>query len=74
MPRRDFPRPRLRRDIGGESFTPGFGCRAVTEERRFRKPKGKCGKDQDEGGVLGEPNRLRGLSGGAAAAMDFEGE
>lgn len=72
MPRHDFPRPRLRRDVGGESFTPGMGWRAWVEERRFRRRrKPKPGED---GGVPVEPDKPRNLSGGAAAALEFDEE
>jgi len=73
MPRHDFsPRP-PRRDAGGRSFTPGFAYLAIAEAmRRGRRRKGPTGKDLDEGGVPVEPNRPKGLSGGAAAALDFE--
>jgi hypothetical protein len=36
--------------------------------RRKRKP----GPDPEEGGVPAVPDRPRGLSGGAAAALDFD--
>jgi hypothetical protein len=38
--------------------------------RKRRRP----GKDRDVGGVPVEPNSPRGLSGGAAAPLDFENE
>ncbi|MEA2999375.1 MAG: hypothetical protein QOK17_1208 [Sphingomonadales bacterium] len=70
MPTPDFPPHRPRRDVGGRSFTPGFGWLAWTEalKRRKRRP----GKDGKHGGVPVEPDRPRNLTGGAAAELDFE--
>ena len=42
---------------------------AVTQERRRR---GRRRKDLDDGGVPVEPNKPRTLSGGAAAALEFD--
>jgi hypothetical protein len=49
-------------------FEPGFEARV----RKFwtRRPRGK--RDLDDGGVPVEPNRPRDLSGGAAAAVEFD--
>ena len=71
MPSHDFrPRP-PRRDVGGRSFTPGMAwlawIDALAKRRRRRK-------DDDEGGVPARPDRPSTLSGGAAEALDFEGE
>jgi hypothetical protein len=44
--------------------------REAQEKRRGRRRK--RGKDLDDGGVPVEPNRPRNLSGGAAAALEFE--
>jgi hypothetical protein len=41
------------------------------QERRRRKRRGRR-KDLDNGGVPVEPNRPRNLSGGAAAALEYE--
>lgn len=71
MPRHDFPPPTRRRDVGGRSFTPGFAYLAWVDERRWKR---KRSKDMDEGGVPAEPDRPRGLSGGAAAPLDFSDE
>jgi hypothetical protein len=70
MPTPDFHPRRLRRDVGGRSFTPGLAWLAWTEalKRRKRKP----GKDNDRGGVPVEPDRPQNLTGGAAAELDFE--
>lgn len=69
MPSPDFPPPRRRRDSGGRSFTPGFGeLRTPPAARR----KARRGRDPDEGGIPVEPDRPNTLSGGAAAAIDFE--
>jgi len=70
MPTPDFPPRRLRRDVGGRSFTPGFAWLAWAEamKRRKRRP----GKDNDRGGVPVEPDRPNTLTGGAAAELDFE--
>jgi hypothetical protein len=70
MPTPD-PLPRkLRRDVGGRSFTPGFdGLRKFKFLRRKRRRRGP---DPEDGGVPAEPDRPNTLSGGAAAALDFE--
>jgi hypothetical protein len=70
MPTPDFPPRKLRRDVGGRSFTPGFD--ALLKSPFLRRRKGRRGLDPDEGGVPVEPNRPNTLSGGAAAALDFE--
>jgi hypothetical protein len=41
------------------------------QERRRRNRRGRR-KDLDDGGVPVEPNRPKNLSGGAAAALEFE--
>lgn len=71
MPRHDFSQPRPRKDIGGESFTPGFGYLAWVEERR---PKRRKPRNKDEGGVPADPRKPKGLSGGAAVELDIEDE
>lgn len=54
----------------GRSFTPGFAWLAWTDalKRRGRRP----GKGRDGGGVPAEPDRPRGLSGGAAAPLKYD--
>ena len=37
-----------------------------------RKRLGKSGRDPDDGGVPVEPNKPRGLEGGAAAPLEFD--
>ena len=44
------------------------------EERRRRRQKPNRRKDLDDGGVPVEPDKPRNLSGGAAAALEFDDE
>jgi hypothetical protein len=65
------PLPRkLRRDVGGRSFTPGFD--GLLRSPFLRRKRSRKGPDPEEGGVPAEPDRPNTLSGGAAAALDFE--
>ncbi len=70
MPRPDPIERKIRREVGGRSFTPGFARIAWIGAlpRGKRKPK----KDKDGGGVPVEPDRPRNLSGGAAAALEYD--
>jgi hypothetical protein len=74
MARHDFtPRP-PRIDAPGRSFTPGFAAAALALalQRLGRgRNKGKP-RDRDRGGVPVEPNRPNTLTGGAAAALEFD--
>ena len=45
---------------------------ALEERRRRRKPSRR--RDLDDGGVPVEPNKPKNLSGGAAAALEFDDE
>jgi hypothetical protein len=49
-------------------FEPGFEARRW----KFWKPRPRRGRDLDDGGVPVEPDRPRDLSGGAAAALEFD--
>ncbi|HYD37461.1 MAG TPA: hypothetical protein VEA60_07600 [Allosphingosinicella sp.] len=70
MPTPDLPPRKLRRDVGGRSFAPGFAEPRLPRPPSPKKRRGK--RDPDEGGVPVEPDRPKTLSGGAAAALDFE--
>jgi len=73
MPRADIPYPieeAIRRALRG---IPSPWREAVADQMlRGRKRKGKRGRDLDDGGVPVEPNNPRGLSGGAAEALEFD--
>ena len=47
-----------------------FNLEALAWQARKKRPRRP--KDLDEGGVPVEPNRPKNLSGGAAAALEFE--
>jgi hypothetical protein len=66
MPTPDFPKRKLRRPAGRRT-----GFDALLKSPFLRKRRGR-GPDPDEGGVPVEPDRPSTLSGGAAAALDFE--
>ena len=69
MPFQDLPSPaeRARRPRRrGRSHKPPY----QEPLRHGRKPK--RGRDLDDGGVPVEPDRPRNLSGGAAAALEFD--
>ena len=70
MPRPDPTERKDRRAVRGRSFTPGFARTAWIDAlgRGKRKPK----QDKDSGGVPVEPDRPRNLSGGAAAALEYD--
>ena len=67
MPRHDPPRRRPRRRIEWIGLGPD-GAALDRMNRRKRR------RDKDDGGVPVEPDKPLGLSGGAAAALDFENE
>lgn len=56
-------------------FLHGFALHMLglseAQEKRRRRRRGRR-KDLDDGGVLVEPNKPKNLSGGAAAALEFE--
>ena len=65
------PLPRkLRRDVGGRSLPPGLD--GLRKSPFLRRKRSRRGADPEDGGVPVEPNRPDTLSGGAAAALDFE--
>jgi hypothetical protein len=66
MPVPDLPSRKLRSGVRGLSFTPGF--RDIGPKGSWKKKR----KDPDSGGVPAEPDRPNTLTGGAAAALDFE--
>ena len=66
MPSPDFLKRKLRRPAGRPS---GFDALLGSPFLRRRRRRGP---DPDEGGVPVEPDRPGTLSGGAAAALDFE--
>lgn len=69
MPFRDFLPSRRKgraRDIGGQ-LAAWFDADKKRSRRRRRK-------DLDDGGILVEPNKPKNLSGGAAAALEFDDE
>ena len=72
MPTPDIPPRRLRRDAGGRSFTPGFDL--LRKSPFLRRKRRRKGEDPDEGGVPAVPDRPSTLSGGAAAALEFDGD
>jgi hypothetical protein len=56
-------------------FLPFLRARRRQHPPPFSEPLrygGKRPRDLDEGGVLVEPNKPKGLSGGAAAALEFD--
>lgn len=65
MPRHDAPDGRRRQP--GRVSLPGRHMLAWLKSRRHRR-----GRDDEDGGVPVEPNRPNSLSGGAAAALDFD--
>jgi hypothetical protein len=71
MPRPDLPRmPRI--PAPPSSARLSVAALALALQRLNRgPPKGKR-KDSDEGGVPVEPNRPNTLTGGAAAALEFD--
>ena len=68
-----FPDPfRMHRKHGlGHGVTLHILAWYDAQQRRRRRRPGRR-KDFDDGGVPVEPNRPRNLSGGAAAALEFE--
>ncbi|HEU0100648.1 MAG TPA: hypothetical protein VFQ67_17955 [Allosphingosinicella sp.] len=70
MPIPDFLSRKLRRDAGGRSFTPGFDL--LRKSPFLRRRRGRKGPDPEEGGVPAAPDRPSTLSGGAAAALEFD--
>jgi hypothetical protein len=66
MPTRDSLKRKLRRPAGRRT-----GFDALLGSPFLRRPR-RRGPDPDEGGVPVEPDRPHTLSGGAAAALDFE--
>jgi hypothetical protein len=66
MPTPDFLKRKLRRPAGRPR-----GFDALLKSPFLRKRRSRGG-DPDEGGVPVEPDRPSTLSGGAAAALDFE--
>jgi hypothetical protein len=66
MPRRILPIPNDRSQYDGRTF-----ARYLRSLRRPRR-SGKNGRHLDDGGVPVEPNKPRDLSGGAAAALEFD--
>ena len=72
MPRHDFSTKEPKRDVGGESFTPGFAYLGWVDAQDPKKRK--LGKRKDVGGVEGDPRNPQNLSGGAAAELDFGDE
>ncbi|HEX8621704.1 MAG TPA: hypothetical protein VF718_07000 [Allosphingosinicella sp.] len=69
MPTRDFLKRKLRRPAGRPS-----GFDSLLQSPLLRRPGLRRGRDPDDGGVPVEPGRPSTLSGGAAAALDFEGD
>lgn len=67
MPTRDSLKRKLRRPAGRAS-----GFDALLKSPFLRGTRRRRGGDPDEGGVPVEPDRPSTLSGGAAAALDFE--
>ena len=65
MPTPDIPSRKPRRRVSWDALAV-----ALLANRKRRRP----GKAPDAGGVPVEPDRPRDLSGGAAAALDFEEE
>ena len=63
-PRKDFGGPAWFRDAG--DYASPYKLTRRTPPKRKKRP--------DEGGVPVEPNRPNTLTGGAAAALEFEGE
>ena len=66
MPFPDLP-PRKRRFDPSRSFGIQFSGWIETQKRRRRRRR-----DLDDGGVPVEPDKPRNLSGGAAAALEFD--
>jgi hypothetical protein len=72
MPHRDFlPRTPRPDPLGGPFKRASHLATLALVAMLARRRKGK---DPDRGGVPVEPNRPNTLSGGAAAAIEFEGE
>jgi hypothetical protein len=69
MPIPDFLKRKLRRPAGRRS-----GFDALLGSPFLRRRKGRRGADPDEGGVPVEPDRPSTLSGGAAAALEFDAD
>lgn len=69
MPRPDPPTRKRLRHLSGSTlpFPGGYRFLDTLLPRRRRK-----GKDSEDGGVPVEPNRPNTLSGGAAAALEFD--
>jgi hypothetical protein len=67
MPSPDLPKRKLRRPAGRRS-----GFDALLRSPFLRRTRGRRGSDPEDGGVPVEPDRPNTLSGGAAAALDFE--
>lgn len=65
MPTPDIPTRKPRRRVSWHALAAAF-----VANRKRRGP----GKTPNAGGVPVEPDSPRGLSGGAAAALDFENE
>jgi hypothetical protein len=67
MPRRDLP-------VATEPGAPRGRYRWAQPFRDFLRNGGKRKRDRDldDGGVLVEPDKPRNLSGGAAAALEFD--
>jgi len=71
MPQADLPSPdQLRRRLSRRRRKRGTPM--PFEEPLRHGPKRRRDRDLDDGGVPVEPNRPRGLSGGAAAALEFD--
>ena len=70
-----FPDPfRAHRKHGlGHGFNLDILAWSEAQERRRRRRRGRR-KDLDDGGVPVEPNKPKNLSGGAAAALEFEND
>lgn len=71
MPKLPKPPRGPRHDFGPGSRSGGGDLRSHYPPARKKRRKGG---EPDEGGVPVEPNRPSTLSGGAAAALEFEGE
>jgi hypothetical protein len=67
MPTRDFLKRKLCRPAGRPS-----GFDSLLNSPFLRRTRRRRGPDPDEGGVPVEPDRPSTLSGGAAAALEFD--
>ena len=69
-----FPDPfRMHRKHGlGHGIALHILAWSEAQEKRRRRRRARRGKDLDDGGVPVEPNKPKNLSGGAAAALEFE--